>query len=170
VTTTAMRVEPLDAPVAEEVALAALERALRVAGKRVFALSSLPGQPTRVDRSGYLVLGTLAEHGELRLSDMAGALLLDISTVSRQVRQLEAAGLVTRRPDPADRRAALIATTPRGDEQVSMLRRQRIALLERALSGWSAADRRHLIRLTERLGDALHAAPLVPPIAQETSS
>jgi DNA-binding MarR family transcriptional regulator len=139
----------------DEQVLVALEKALRMAAKRVF---SVPVDSSRqIDRSGYVVLSILVDRGELRLSDVAAALELDASTVSRQVRRLDAAGLVTRRPDPADGRATLLAATAAGKTQSSMLQRLRVDRLEAALAGWSAADRGHLVRLTERLGSDLYA-------------
>ena len=40
----------------------------------------------------------------------------DASNITQIVARLEALGLVTREPDPRDRRARLVARTPRGDE------------------------------------------------------
>jgi DNA-binding MarR family transcriptional regulator len=150
------RPEPPIAPDSrDEQVLVALERALRMAAKRVF---TLPLDASRqIDRSGYVVLSILIDRGELRLSDVAAALELDASTVSRQVRQLDAAGLVTRRADPADGRATLLAATEAGKNLSSELQRLRVDRLGAALAGWSAADRRHLVRLTERLGSDLYA-------------
>jgi DNA-binding MarR family transcriptional regulator len=151
------RVEPsVAAPdIGDGQVLVALEKALRMAAKRVFTVPV--DSSMQIDRSGYVVLSILIDRGELRLSDVAAALELDASTISRQVRQLDAAGLVTRRADPADGRAALLAATESGKNLSSTLQRLRVDRLEAALAGWSAADRRHLVRLTERLGSDLHA-------------
>ena len=50
----------------------------------------------------------------MRLSDLAGDLLLDISTVSRQAKALEDRGLVTRTEDVDDRRAVRLEVSPAG--------------------------------------------------------
>jgi DNA-binding MarR family transcriptional regulator len=141
------------APVADA-SLDAFERALRIAAKRLFSVR--PVTASAIDRSGYIVLGTLVAAGELRLSDVAAQLELDPSTVSRQVRQLDAAGLVTRREDPADGRATLLAATAAGERLHLTVRRLRLDLLEAALDGWSTAERADLVRLVERLADNLH--------------
>jgi len=63
------------------------------------------------DRAAYALLGRVAADGPLRPSALAGDMCVDLSVVSRQVAALEAAGLVARSSDPADRRASLIAVT-----------------------------------------------------------
>src|SRR2546429_8036834 len=59
-----------------------------------------------LDRASYGVLFRL-EEGPARLSDLAQRVGVDISTLSRQVHHLEAAGLVGRSVMEEDRRAAL---------------------------------------------------------------
>ena len=48
------------------------------------------------------------------MGELAGALLCDASNVTQLVARLEAAGLVTRRSDPDDRRVKRVAITPAG--------------------------------------------------------
>jgi DNA-binding MarR family transcriptional regulator len=140
---------------AGEASVLALEQAMRVAAKRLFSVPRTAGAP--IDRSGHVALAHLATSGELRLSDLAAALELDASTVSRQVGQLVRAGLVSRRDDPADRRASLLAATEAGSALHADLRRRRVALLDQAMAGWSSADRTDFVRLVEQLGDSLLA-------------
>ncbi|ADB31123.1 transcriptional regulator, MarR family [Kribbella flavida DSM 17836] len=60
------------------------------------------------------VLGRL---GESRgMGALAEELGCDASNITQIVTRLEALGLVTRAPNPADRRARLVARTPHGDE------------------------------------------------------
>ncbi|RIQ36932.1 MarR family winged helix-turn-helix transcriptional regulator [Jiangella rhizosphaerae] len=60
------------------------------------------------------VLGRLDERrGMGALADELGC---DASNVTQIVARLEALGLVTREPNPQDRRARLVARTPEGDE------------------------------------------------------
>lgn len=49
-----------------------------------------------------------------RLTDMASRAAMTKQSMSELVEQLEALGLVTRRPDPADGRARLVSFTPEG--------------------------------------------------------
>jgi DNA-binding MarR family transcriptional regulator len=60
------------------------------------------------------VVWHLSRHGPLRLSDLAAALHLDISAVSRQVSELEASGYVEKRREPGDRRSCVAHLTDSG--------------------------------------------------------
>lgn len=112
-------------------------------------------QDAPCDRAGLAVLHILEHAGELRLSELAGALGLDPSTVSRQVRALEDSGLVTRREDPADRRAYHLALTGTGLAALGDVRQRRRELLAAALADWRPRDRERLAGLLGRLADDL---------------
>lgn len=101
------------------------------------------------------LLARLVLGGERRATDLATEAMLDLSTVSRQVRALVENGLVERRPDPEDRRGALLAATPSGREAFAEYRDERNADLAGLLADWSAADRYELCRLFGRLNDTL---------------
>jgi DNA-binding MarR family transcriptional regulator len=75
--------------------------------RRVRAATGLP-------LSWYDVLLSLASSRGLRMQDLAGAVVLSRTRVSRVVDEMEAAGLVERRPNPADRRSTLVAATRKG--------------------------------------------------------
>ena len=109
----------------------------------------------RLDRPLYGILGRLQAAGPQRTSDIATHLGVDISTVSRQVAQLEAEGLVGRASDPSDRRAAMIRLTDSGAQLVARLRAARREFLSGVLEDWSQTDIDHLGRLLERLTDDL---------------
>jgi len=110
-----------------------------------------------LERTGYGVLGRIAEAGTIRPSELAAVLGLDISTVSRQVQDLESKGLVERRPDPVDGRASVLNLTTRGDDALTKLRAARRSLLEAIVHDWPAHDRDELARLLSMFGDALNA-------------
>jgi DNA-binding MarR family transcriptional regulator len=150
--------EPLatTAPAVQDAALVELERALRHCAKLMFSralATHLPGG-VRIDRASYACLVTLAERGELRLSDLAQRMELDVSTVSRHVRFLEGAGLVVRRSDPDDGRAALLALTPSGENALEIQLEARTAVLGEATQDWNDADRDALRSLLSRLAAA----------------
>src|SRR5947207_2805604 len=63
------------------------------------------------------VLATLRRSGPpytVRPSEFSGALMLTSSGTTKRLDRLERAGLITRAPDPADRRGILIALTDEG--------------------------------------------------------
>ena len=71
---------------------------------------------------------------------------------------LESQGLVSRSPDPADGRRALITLTPAGRAALGHRRSVKTALMTRALSEFTADERtqiRQTIALLDRLADRL---------------
>ncbi len=115
-----------------------------------------------LNRSGHWVLARLAECAPARLSEVAEALGLDVSTVSRQVRDLVAAGLLTKVPDPADGRAALLGLTPQGAAVLEAVSTSRRAALAVAVAGWSDAERGALADGLTRLAADLHGPTARP--------
>jgi DNA-binding MarR family transcriptional regulator len=114
----------------------------------------------RLDRMALLVLGTLSYCGPSRLTTVAERTGLDPSTVSRQVADLEKAGLLARDADPEDRRAILLEATAEGRAVLDRLVRGRRRRVERLLTAWDADDIVTLGRLlgqlnaaTEKYGD-----------------
>lgn len=101
------------------------------------------------------VLARLVEAGPQRAGALAAAVGTDPSTVSRQVSALVAAGLVERRPDPADARAQLIAATADGERCCAEGRRRRTDLVAAVLSGWPHECRHQLAELLGRFTDDL---------------
>jgi len=70
------------------------------------------------------------EPGGTRIGVVAERAQMTNQSMGYLVDALEARGYVERRPDPADRRAALVVITDRGREQIAAARRQ-IAAIER---------------------------------------
>ena len=106
----------------------------------------------------FAVLGLLAREGEQRLGQVAAHLEVDPSVASRQVATLEQLGYVTRRPDPADGRAQLLAVTPAGLAARDGYLALRARWVADALDGWDDAEVAHLVtRLKQLVGD-LHCA------------
>jgi DNA-binding MarR family transcriptional regulator len=108
-----------------------------VRGLRELHSAVTAAAPHAVDTSSAAVLSRLAELGPLRLSTLAAALCLDISTVSRQVPVLERQGWVTRERDPDDQRAQLLQLTDAGRAVLDGVRRSRAEVLTRLLPDWT---------------------------------
>lgn len=125
----------------------------------------LQGLKVRVARTGeelgaHMLLHRIACAGSVRVSDLAGIVGLDTSTVSRHVKALEDAGHVERHPDPHDGRASQLTLSDSGREALHEGLRLRAALVAEALDDWSAEDRAVLTQLARRLADTL--APATP--------
>lgn len=149
--------------------ITALERALVRAARAVGRLD-LPvlaaGAP--LGKEAYVMLARVEEMGPIRASDLAAALKLDTSTVSRQTHKLVAAGLLERTIDPVDGRACLLAVSDRGREALAeavSFRRTQLATL---LQEWSARDRSHLTTFLDRLADDLQQPSAPDRVPQPT--
>ncbi|CCH79511.1 Predicted protein (fragment) [Nostocoides japonicum T1-X7] len=108
-----------------------------------------------MDRAGYLLLLALDSLGASDIGTLATALGLDPSTVGRQVAAAESKGLLTRHPDPQDRRRSVVRPSERGAarmQELSAARRRRTAQL---LASWSDEDRAQLARMFTRYNEAV---------------
>jgi len=106
----------------------------------------------------YDVLATLRRAGppyRLRPTDFAATLMLTTSGTTKRLDRLEAAGYVTREPDPGDRRGVLITLTPHGRALVDRAATAHLANERRILSGLSAAEQRQLAGLLRKLSITL---------------
>lgn len=108
-----------------------------------------------IEPAGYAVLNRIGEAGEARLSELAGLLGVDTSTLSRQVKQLVHDGYLARASDPDDGRASIIRLTRRGRHAVQRIRVARRVALEELLSDWTLDDRKRFADLLVRFADAL---------------
>jgi DNA-binding MarR family transcriptional regulator len=149
-----------------------LEKAFRLLGTRIFAgsMRELRTAHPGLDRAGVTLLGALDASAGARPSDIAAAVGLDLSTVSRQLRQLEDLGLLSRRPDGADRRASRLSLTARGRDSLAMVRARRAEMLGEVFGDWPGAERHEFLRLLNRLLDGLSVLPAIPcpPLSKES--
>ena len=104
-----------------------------------------------IDGAGFWELALLQEHGPLRPSDLANILSLDISTVSRQLKQLEINGLVTRKVHEQDARAYLIMISEAGEEVLDEIIKLRQRTISEVVSDWPKSDVKTLVELIKRL-------------------
>jgi DNA-binding MarR family transcriptional regulator len=104
------------------------------------------------------VLGRLDREGPRGTSDLAAAERLRPQSMAQTVSELEADGLVNRRPDPADGRRALVEITDNGRQALEADRRQREGWLIQAITdGFSEQEQQALARavpLLRRLADS----------------
>lgn len=109
-----------------------------------------------MDAAGYALisqieLGTAGGRPGVRASDVAQALGLDKSTVSRGLTHLETLGLIERVGDPDDGRARLLRLTQTGADRFGAMRSQRQAEFRAILDRWQPQDLSDLARLLTRL-------------------
>ncbi len=116
----------------------------------------------------YDVLATLRRAGppyRLRPTDFAASLMLTSSGTTKRLDRLEAAGHVTREPDPADRRGVLIALTDRGRALVDQAACRHLANEKHIVGGLTAAEQDELASLLRKLGSTLPPPGQAPPPA-----
>lgn len=121
---------------------------------RASALSNAAGNaalaPLGLKVRSYSVLALAAEKSHPSQRELAEYLRLDPSQVVALVDDLQRQGLVVREPDPADRRANVIAATDRGRRLVSQARAE-LQHAERELhAGLTEQDRAALGDLLRR--------------------
>ena len=93
-------------------------------------------------------LAVVEAHGPLTLGALADFEGVAPPSITKVVARLEEDGLVTRTPDPTDRRVSYVAVTPQGAELNAESRRRRTAWLAGRINELSPEDR-------QRLADAL---------------
>jgi DNA-binding MarR family transcriptional regulator len=102
----------------------------------------------------YDMLATLRRCGppyRLRPSEFTDKLMLTSSGTTKRLDRLEKAGLVTRGPDPGDRRGTLITLTAAGRRLVDATTKAHLANEQRLLAALSEPDRRQLADLLRKL-------------------
>jgi DNA-binding MarR family transcriptional regulator len=104
------------------------------------ALTHRAGESGAPSTMAVLELVRLLGEDERRLSEIAALRGVDQSVVSRQISELQAKGLVCRRPDPADRRASLVRLTPDGHDLLAGLAELRRDWLRGALARVPGTD------------------------------
>jgi DNA-binding MarR family transcriptional regulator len=106
----------------------------------------------RLPLAQIAVLGRLERGGPATVSALATAERVRPQSMSQTVSELEADGLVTRRPDPTDRRQLLVEVTDAGHATLADERRHREGWLARAIADdLSPAERRALEAALEPL-------------------
>jgi DNA-binding MarR family transcriptional regulator len=102
----------------------------------------------------YDVLATLRRAGppyRARPTEFAGALMLTSSGTTKRLDRLEQAGLITRGPDPEDRRATLITLTDAGLKLIDRATEAHLENERRLLGALTDADQRRLADLLRKL-------------------
>jgi DNA-binding MarR family transcriptional regulator len=121
--------------------------------RRLMALEAPILERHRISMWAYAVLSRLAEReyrGQNVLAESIGA---DKTRIIDVLDDLQAQGLISRDPDPADRRARLLAATPKGRRLAEQVRRAIRREEERLLADVPARDREAFVRVLRTLAD-----------------
>jgi DNA-binding MarR family transcriptional regulator len=121
----------------------------RVASELRFVLGQLVRRlrtEHRFPLSQGAVLGRLDREGAQSVSDLASSERVRQQSMAQTVADLEADGLVERRPDPEDRRRALVSLTDEGIGALHADRRNREGWLARAIADDLSAEEQAVLR------------------------
>jgi DNA-binding MarR family transcriptional regulator len=103
-----------------------------------------------LERAATVLLARIDELGPTRLSDVALAAGVEISTASRPVARLVEQGYVERSTDPADGRASLLRTTAIGRDVMLRWRAARHEWLRDVLDDFDDEERERFAELFDR--------------------
>jgi DNA-binding MarR family transcriptional regulator len=120
-----------------------LNRAARATSRRYDAAL----QPIGITSGQFTILSALKRNKPVPISDVANLLSMDRTTLTRNLRPLEALELVAIRPDAGDRRIRALALTAKGR-----------GLLTQAVPLWRKAQKESRRRIGPNRWDALRPA------------
>lgn len=106
-----------------------------------------------VDWSAHILLRALRVEGPIRAGALAEAVRSDPSTVSRQVASLVKDGLLERRADPEDGRAALLVLTSRAHEVLAGQDKLRLEHYAASLETWTDDELDQFAAMLRRFRD-----------------
>lgn len=106
---------------------------------------------------GWL-LDRIVTLGPTRMSELAGWLHIDKSTLTPHITRLERDGLVQRRPDPEDRRGVLVEATADGRRALRTAVGAGRSRLAELFGEWDETDRDEFSRLLVRFAASLDEA------------
>lgn len=136
--------------------LHAVHRIRRLVRQRIRAEWGSPPLP----EAQLELLRLVRERPGHRVQEAAEALGVAPNTVSTLVGQLESAGLVERRADPADRRAIRLHLTPAARARIARWRDRRQAIVGAAFAGLDEGDRQAIaaaLPALDRLAELLES-------------
>lgn len=139
----------------------ALTRISRISMGREAARIRAARSGVNLSRPSIAILSTLRLSGPVRMSELSARTDLEPPLISREVRDLLAAGLVRRRSDPTDGRAGIVELTTKGRRASESYRAATDDIIAETFSKWSAAELRQLADQLERVVADFSRAPAV---------
>jgi len=117
------------------------------------AVANLTARIARFDLSPleFSVLVRLHDIGSWTQNSLGRSIFMEPANIAALVRRLAERGLVTREPDPDDRRAMRVSITPSGIELLAAARTEADAANTHTLSVLEPAERAELMALLRRL-------------------
>jgi DNA-binding MarR family transcriptional regulator len=132
---------------------------LLLRSNRAHLYETLTGSQDGVDETTYPVLSGLARLGTATATELADQIGLDRTVTTRHATRLERAGLLLRRPHPADARATVLQLTDRGRGSIEQMREQLNKMIAQAMTSWNAEQTRTFADMFDQLVQTLAVGP-----------
>lgn len=116
------------------------------------------GFPLADDMPAFLVFNQLIYRGAARPTDIADAIDMSRSSISRIVSRMEEAGLIIRAPDPIDDRALIVALTPSGREVAERAVQVSNSIFSSVVDDWRQDEVALLEKLVIKLAQSMDTA------------
>ncbi|WP_227999169.1 MarR family winged helix-turn-helix transcriptional regulator [Nocardia australiensis] len=118
--------------------------------QQLIRINSLVAARMGVIMTDFHCLHALQQSGPTTPGALAARVGLTAGSATRMVDRLEAAGCVTRAPDPKDRRKVVVVPTPEGLERASSYYAGLTAQTHRDLADFTEEELQVLLRFVER--------------------
>lgn len=135
-----------------------LNELIRAVGIRHRALAIASLAPFGIHPGHKLLLFALDSEGPRTQSQLAADTGFEQPTITLSVRQLEAEGLVVRKPSPTDRRATIVELSDKGRALLPELRAAWCRLAEQSVAGLNSTPLDQLAGFLADLAASLDAA------------
>ena len=142
---------------------AAITDLFRLASSRRLHQARQERSGVRLSRTGWELLRRVEDLGPIRVSRLAELMDLSLPVTSRALQRLEDDGLVARRPDPHDGRAACFVATAAGGRARARIQAAMHDELATVLATWPETERERLAELLPRLVADMRAVGNSPP-------
>lgn len=146
-----------------------VQRAVNGRNQVAAATSQLIGMPLT---AAALTLMDRLSAKPMRHKELAAFVGIKPSSLTKQIQELEAKGLVDRIGDERDGRAAIIRLTRSGQDALVAAAEIRQSILRQVIAGWSAEQAQHVAELLDQLSGGVVAGWndfwLSPPARRQT--
>lgn len=108
-----------------------------------------------LDQILFPLLVTIDRYGPLGVVELADRLGRDYTTVSRQVKRLEAQGLVQKKPGAKDKRVSEVTPSEQGKTLTMKIAQARMTLMNQIFNDWQEEEVGALFRLVRKYADSI---------------
>lgn len=131
-------------------------------GKTYHAATAAFEASTGITAARWRLLFLIHRQGSCTQKLLTRQIRVDPGSITRQIKALEADGLIQREDDPSDNRLTRVTLSPKGEALVANVMVARQEFLEHLLDGLAAADVETCIRVLEHLAVKAGDAQPVP--------